>query len=306
MGCCPGQGGWSGLPAAGLAAASGGRYRGNVAPSRSHPPQSAIKAPSMLQLRTFGGATLLRGIGSPGRRGGAAPPHRAARDRGRRRPARGEPRQARGAAVARERPGARPPLALAMAVHHPPRPQGRGSLPRHDRAAAQPRPDRERRRGVRGRRGGGEAGPGGGALRRSLPRRIPSRRERPSSSGGSTASARGWRTNYHRVLETLAGQRAAAGDVRGAVDAWRRLAASDPYNARIALGLMRALAASGDAAGAIAHARIHATLLREELGAEVQPEVARYAEELRVAPPAPHAPPASAVAPVQPEPAAVA
>ncbi|MBA3889584.1 MAG: hypothetical protein H0X64_03560 [Gemmatimonadaceae bacterium] len=105
--------------------------------------------------------------------------------------------------------------------------------------------------------------------------------------------------DYHQALETLAGQRTAAGDTRRAVDAWRRLAASDPCNARIALGLMRALAASGDAAGAVAHARIHATLVREELGAEVQPEVARYAEELRASPPSSASPP-TAPAPVPP------
>jgi DNA-binding SARP family transcriptional activator/TolB-like protein len=106
--------------------------------------------------------------------------------------------------------------------------------------------------------------------------------------------------DHHHALESLAEQRAAAGDRRGAVEAWRRLAASDPYNARFALGLMRALAASGDAAGAVAHARVHATLLREELGAEVQPDVARYAEELRTAPPAPVIPPAVTPPPVMP------
>lgn len=89
---------------------------------------------------------------------------------------------------------------------------------------------------------------------------------------------------HHRALERLAGERTAAGDLRGAADAWRRLAAADPYSAPVALGLMRALAATGDAAAAIAHARVHATLVREELGAEPQPEVAELAERLRAAP----------------------
>jgi len=55
---------------------------------------------------------------------------------------------------------------------------------------------------------------------------------------------------YADALEALARQRAEAGDLAGAVNAWSRLAVYDPYSARYAIGLMEALAAAGDRAGA--------------------------------------------------------
>jgi TolB-like protein/DNA-binding SARP family transcriptional activator/Tfp pilus assembly protein PilF len=97
---------------------------------------------------------------------------------------------------------------------------------------------------------------------------------------------------FAAALESLAAERMAAGDARGAVTALRRLAVHDPYNARIAVQLMRALAAAGDRAGALQHARIHGTLLREEFGADPDPEVAALAARLleEPAPAAPQAP----------------
>jgi DNA-binding SARP family transcriptional activator len=65
------------------------------------------------------------------------------------------------------------------------------------------------------------------------------------------------------AMERLAGERTAAGDVAGAADLWRRRAVLDPYNGRVALALMQALEQAGDRAGALQHARIHSTLLRE-------------------------------------------
>ena len=65
---------------------------------------------------------------------------------------------------------------------------------------------------------------------------------------------------------------------------WRRVAAVDPYSARVALGLMRALDAAGDRAAAISHARLYEQLLKEVLGAEPDPDVAGLAERLRTAP----------------------
>ena len=103
--------------------------------------------------------------------------------------------------------------------------------------------------------------------------------------------------SYMRALEALATAQAARGNARGALEAWRRLAAADPYNARVALGLMRAFEAAGDAAGGVTHARVYATLLREELGAEPQPEVLAYAEQLRKAPAAGTAAATSAASP---------
>jgi DNA-binding SARP family transcriptional activator len=86
---------------------------------------------------------------------------------------------------------------------------------------------------------------------------------------------------YASVLERCAEQRGSRGDLDGAVEAWRRLAAHDPYSARNTLGLMHALVAAGNRAGALQSARIHARLLESEFGATPEPEVLRFAEELR-------------------------
>jgi TolB-like protein/DNA-binding SARP family transcriptional activator len=86
---------------------------------------------------------------------------------------------------------------------------------------------------------------------------------------------------YARVLETLAADREAAGDCAGAAIWWHRLAAREPYNSRVALRLMRALAAGGDPAGAIHHARVHVTLLGQELDMAPDPEVGALVRELQ-------------------------
>jgi TolB-like protein/DNA-binding SARP family transcriptional activator/cytochrome c-type biogenesis protein CcmH/NrfG len=106
------------------------------------------------------------------------------------------------------------------------------------------------------------------------------------------------------TLEKLAvaGERAAAPTV--ALHWWRRTAAHDPYNGRIALRLMQALEATGDRAGALQHARIHATLLRDQLDAQPDADVAAYAEDLRLKP-APKLPLPSASAEAPGPPAAV-
>jgi hypothetical protein len=59
----------------------------------------------------------------------------------------------------------------------------------------------------------------------------------------------------------------------------------DPFNSGVALRLMHALEAAGDRSGAIQHARIHAALLREELDADPDADVAAFAERLRLEPP---------------------
>jgi DNA-binding SARP family transcriptional activator/tetratricopeptide (TPR) repeat protein len=86
---------------------------------------------------------------------------------------------------------------------------------------------------------------------------------------------------FREALERWAEQRRDGGDARGAVEAWRRLAAEDPFNGRVAVGLMGALDAAGDHVGAIRHARVHAKLLCEELGVEPDAEVEALAERLR-------------------------
>ena len=97
---------------------------------------------------------------------------------------------------------------------------------------------------------------------------------------------------FASALERLAADARARGDHGDAARWWRRLAAADPLNGRIAVGLIRALADAGDRAGALQHARVHATLVREELGIEPDAEVLALEERLRSAPAAaPAAPP---------------
>ena len=85
---------------------------------------------------------------------------------------------------------------------------------------------------------------------------------------------------YATAVEELATRREAAGDVVSAAIWWRRLGARDPFSSRAALGLMRTLAAAGDPAGAVQHARVHETLLREELNVAPHPEVAAFVRQL--------------------------
>ena len=83
------------------------------------------------------------------------------------------------------------------------------------------------------------------------------------------------------VFEALAKDAAAAGDPQRAIELWHRLTDLDPVSTRFATSYMSALAAQGDRAGAIAHARHYALHLRHELDAEPDPVVVRLAEQLR-------------------------
>jgi DNA-binding SARP family transcriptional activator len=83
------------------------------------------------------------------------------------------------------------------------------------------------------------------------------------------------------AAESVALEAEAAGDVRAAVAAWRRAAALEPHNSRIALRLIRALDASGDRAGAIRFAAAHTALLAEEYGITPSDEFAAFATSLR-------------------------
>lgn len=86
---------------------------------------------------------------------------------------------------------------------------------------------------------------------------------------------------YGTALETLAIERRDAGDVLAAVEWWRRLAAHEPYDGRIALEFMRALDAAGNRAGAIQHAAVYAELLGAEVGVDPDPEILRLVQSLR-------------------------
>jgi TolB-like protein/DNA-binding SARP family transcriptional activator len=109
---------------------------------------------------------------------------------------------------------------------------------------------------------------------------------------------------YAETLEKLAEGAEAGAAPAAALAWWRRRAAQDPCNGRVAVRLMQALEATGDRAAALQHARIHAALLREQLDAEPDAEVTAFAERLRLEPTTPKpAPPLPAVVSSPPKPA---
>jgi len=90
--------------------------------------------------------------------------------------------------------------------------------------------------------------------------------------------------DYRRAVEKLAEAAIAEGRHDDAVTCWRRLTEQDPFSGRFALGLMQSLDAAGHRADALKHARVHATLLREELDADPDPDVVALAERIRESP----------------------
>ena len=83
------------------------------------------------------------------------------------------------------------------------------------------------------------------------------------------------------ALVALATEAARVHDRDAAVDWWRQLTALDPLNGRYTVGFLKALAARGDRAQALAFARQHETVIRRELEAEPDPDVRRIEAELR-------------------------
>src|SRR5437867_794189 len=110
---------------------------------------------------------------------------------------------------------------------------------------------------------------------------------------------------YAESLEKLARRATSIGEHAEAVTWWRKLAAQDPLNARIAVSLMEALVATGDRHAALQHARVYEVLLNQELDVAPDREVLALAERLRrESPPpvesrsaAPPSPPRPAAAP---------
>lgn len=102
--------------------------------------------------------------------------------------------------------------------------------------------------------------------------------------------------DYCEALERLAGEATSRSDYRAAVTWWRKLAVTDPLSGRVARGLMTALADAGDRAGALQHARIYESLVRQELDSAPEAEVSRLVEQLR----ATH-PPVQAIPPAPPQ-----
>lgn len=86
----------------------------------------------------------------------------------------------------------------------------------------------------------------------------------------------------HRdALFRLAADAEARRDHDAAIEWWRQVATLDPLSGRGALGLMRAMASAGDAAGALRHARVHEMLVKAELGAHVDAEVLAFVARLQ-------------------------
>ena len=84
-----------------------------------------------------------------------------------------------------------------------------------------------------------------------------------------------------RAIESLARAARARNDVGESVNWWRKAAALEPLNARVTVGLMDALAASGDRAGALKQADIYRLLLEQELDLPPDRDVLTMAERLR-------------------------
>jgi DNA-binding SARP family transcriptional activator len=95
------------------------------------------------------------------------------------------------------------------------------------------------------------------------------------------AQREGISQRLQHALEMSAERVLEAGDAKASVMRWRQLVELDPYSSRYTVGLMRALAAAGDAPGAIRVARAHEARVREELDAAVDPAVVGWVERLR-------------------------
>ena len=88
------------------------------------------------------------------------------------------------------------------------------------------------------------------------------------------------RLEYQKALEFLANLAAEASNHSQSVAWLRRLANSDPLSAGATKKLMRALAAAGDRAGAVQHARLYQELVRQALEMEPDAEIADLAAAL--------------------------
>ncbi|MGK2960938.1 MAG: BTAD domain-containing putative transcriptional regulator [Gemmatimonadaceae bacterium] len=90
---------------------------------------------------------------------------------------------------------------------------------------------------------------------------------------------------YIDALETLARSAHDAGWYDDAVKWSLRCLAVDPLRARSVIGVMDALDLAGDRAGALRHAKVHEDLLRDELGAQPDPDVTALATRMRASAP---------------------
>ena len=83
------------------------------------------------------------------------------------------------------------------------------------------------------------------------------------------------------AVERLATDFESRGAWREAAGQWRTLAAAEPLSGRLTGALIRCLAESGDVSAAVSQYRVHEALLREEVGAAPDDDVAALAESIR-------------------------
>jgi DNA-binding SARP family transcriptional activator/TolB-like protein len=86
------------------------------------------------------------------------------------------------------------------------------------------------------------------------------------------------------ALLTLATEATRANAHDAAVEWWRQLTVHDPLSGRVAVGYLKALAARGDRAEALAFVRQHEAMVRRELEADPDADVQRLEAELRALP----------------------
>jgi DNA-binding SARP family transcriptional activator/tetratricopeptide (TPR) repeat protein len=88
---------------------------------------------------------------------------------------------------------------------------------------------------------------------------------------------------HARVLDALASDAGRRGEHARAAEWLRVRAVLEPLNSDVAIGLMRAMRAAGDVAGAIRHASVHESLLRHEVEAAPPAALVQLTAELRAA-----------------------
>ncbi len=89
---------------------------------------------------------------------------------------------------------------------------------------------------------------------------------------------------FRTALEALAAASETRRDPRAVIEWRRRAVAADPLDSRLALQYMKALVAVGDRAGALQHARVHETLLKQELRVQPDDELSAFTRRLREQP----------------------
>ena len=88
-----------------------------------------------------------------------------------------------------------------------------------------------------------------------------------------------------KVFDHLASGAEARGDLATVVEWRKKQFAIEPLNSGVAVALITAMADAGDRIGALQQARLHETMLKEELGTHPEPQLRALIERLRSDPP---------------------